>query len=369
MRFHNAWKCFAAAGMAAVMAFSFAACGGNAGGSSAPSGDADSGLADAGNVDAAGTETAGAADAGVQRELTEITFALDWTPNTNHTGVYVAEELGYFAEAGLDVTIVQPAENTAELMVGSNAAQFGVSFQDTMMPAVVGEDALPITAVAAVLQHNTSGIVSRAGEGMDRPAGLEGQTYATWDLDIEKATIRQVMADDGGDFDQVQLIPSNVTDEVSALQTNSVDAIWIFYGWAGVACELADLDIDYFAFSDIDPVFDYYTPAIVGNTDWMEANPEAARAFVEALSRGYTFAAENPDTAAAILLEAAPELDAELVNASQAYLSEQYIDDASQWGVIDPARWNAFYNWINENGLGPAEIPENTGFTNDYLPE
>ena len=352
-------KMILAAALAAVTAFSLAACGGSGSGHDAP--------ADGGSDASAqnGSEDAGAAERG---DLTEITFALDWTPNTNHTGVYAAEALGYFEEAGLDVTIVQPAENTAELMVGSNAAQFGVSFQDTMMPAVVGDEALPIAAVAAVVQHNTSGIVSRAGEGMDRPAGLEGHSYATWDLDIEKATLRRVMEADGGDFDQVQLIPSNVTDEVSALQTNSVDAIWIFYGWAGVACELAGLDIDYFAFADIDPVFDYYTPVIVGNTDWMEENPNAARAFVEALSRGYTWAAENPDEAADILLAAAPELDPELVHASQAYLSEQYIADASQWGVIDPARWNAFYRWITENGLSEEPIADGTGFTNEYLP-
>ena len=358
-------KMILAAGLAALLAFSLAACGGSGSGND---GSADSGSA-AGQD---GSGDAGQADGGSaaeQGDLTEITFALDWTPNTNHTGLYVAEELGFFEEAGLDVTIVQPADDSSELMVASNVAQFGVSFQDTMMPAVVGEEALPITAVAAVLQHNTSGIVSRAGEGMDRPAGLEGHRYATWDLDIEKATLRQVMAADGGDFDEVTLIPSNVTDEVSALQSGSVDAIWIFYGWAGIACELAGLDIDYFAFADIDPVFDYYCPVIIGNTDWMEANPETARAFLSALSRGYAYAAENPEAAAAILLAAVPELDSELVRASQAYLSEQYIADAEQWGVIDPARWDAFYQWITENGLSETPIADGTGFTNEYLPD
>lgn len=108
-------------------------------------------------------------------KLKKITFVLDWTPNTNHTGIYVAKEKGYFKEAGLDVEIVQPPEDGAEVLVGSGKAQFGISFQDTMMPAVVGDDALPIKAVAAVLQHNTSGIVSRKGDGIKRPKGLEGK--------------------------------------------------------------------------------------------------------------------------------------------------------------------------------------------------
>lgn len=300
----------------------------------------------------------------------KITFVLDWTPNTNHTGLYAAIANGYFAAEGLDVEVVQPPEDGAEVLVGSGKAQFGVSFQDTMAPTLVGGSALPITAVAAVVQHNTSGIISRKGEGMDRPSGLEGRKYATWDLPVEKAMLQNVVEADGGDFSKVQLIPSTVTDEVSALQSKSVDAIWIFYGWAGVACDVAGLATDYFAFKDINPVFDYYTPVIIANNDYLKEHPDTARAFMRALSKGYQFAAQNPDKAADILIGQCPELagSKDLVTASQKYLSARYIDDAAQWGVIDANRWNSFYDWLNDNGLSAAAIPENTGFTNDFLP-
>ena len=119
-----------------------------------------------------------------ENEKEKITFVLDWTPNTNHTGLYVAQEKGYFEDEGLEVEIVQPPEDGADALVASGKAQFGISFQDTMAPGVVGEDALPTTAVAAVVQHNTSGIISRKGEGMDTPKGLEGKKYATWDAPI-----------------------------------------------------------------------------------------------------------------------------------------------------------------------------------------
>ena len=308
---------------------------------------------------------------GCGQKADTVTIVLDWTPNTNHTGIFVAEAMGYFEEAGLEVEIVQPPEDGAVTLVASGKAQFGVSFQDSLAPAYVGETPMPVTAVAAVIQHNTSGIVSRAGEGMDTPAGLEGKKYATWDAPIEKATIGQVMQADGGDFDLVELIPSTVTDEVSALRSRYVDAIWIFYGWAGVACELAGLDTDYFGFADIDPVFDYYTPVIIGNNSWLERNPEAAKAFVKALSRGYTYAAENPKAAADILMEAAPELksNSELIYASQQYLSQEYIADASRWGEFDKERWSAYYGWLNVNGLLEREIDPAFGFTNQYLPE
>lgn len=304
-------------------------------------------------------------------EDNKITIVLDWTPNTNHTGIFVAEANGYFEEAGLDVEIVQPPEDGAVALVASGKAQFGVSFQDTLAPAFIGESSLPVTAVAAVIQHNTSGIISRKGEGMHTPKGLEGKKYATWDLDVEKETIRDVMYTDGGNFDLVELIPSTVTDEVSALKSGSVDAIWIFYAWAGIACQVAGLDTDYFEFADINPVFDYYTPVIIGNNAWLEENPETAKAFIEALSKGYTYAVESPKEAADILMEAAPELksNSELVYASQEYLASEYIADAAKWGEFDPNRWAAFYNWLNEKNLLEDKINPSFGFTNDYLPK
>ena len=347
----NCFKKLTAAALAAVMALSLGACGTKpaapAAGSAAPS--------------------AGAAPAG---DLKKVTFVLDWTPNTNHTGLYVAQAKGYFADAGLDVEIVQPPEDGAEVLVGSGKAQFGVSFQDSMAPAVVGDSAMPITAVAALIQHNTSGIVSRKGEGMDRPKGLEGHKYATWDLPVEKATLKQVVEADGGDFSKVELIPSTVTDEVSALQSKSVDAIWIFYAWAGVACEVAGLDTDYFAFADLDPVFDYYTPVLIANNDFLKDDPDTAKAFLAALGKGYQDAIDDPEGAADLLIAAAPELkdSRDLVVESQKYLADKYVADAGRWGEFDPARWNGFYNWLNDNGLTETPIPENTGFTNDYLP-
>lgn len=304
-----------------------------------------------------------------EAETEKITFVLDWTPNTNHTGLYVAQSQGFFEEQGLEVEIVQPPEDGADALVASGKAQFGVSFQDTMAPGVAGENALPTTAVAALVQHNTSGIVSRKGEGMDIPKGMEGKKYATWDSPVEKAMIQNVVEEDGGDYGKVEMIPSTVTDEVSALQSNSVDAIWIFYGWAGVKMELEGLETDYFAFKDINPVFDYYTPVVIANNDFLANEPETAKKILTALKDGYEYAIENPEDAAQILCEAAPELDKELAVASQKYLSEQYKAEVEQWGYMDPARWNSFYQWLNDNGLVENEIPENAGFSNDYLPE
>lgn len=297
-----------------------------------------------------------------------ITFVLDWTPNTNHTGIYVALDQGYFEEAGLEVEIVQPPEDGASSLVASGKAEFGIDFQDSLAPALSGEQPLPITAVAAIIQHNTSGILSRAGEGMTRPKGLEEKNYATWDAPIENAIIKKVVEDDGGAYEKIQRIPSTVTDEVTALSSKQIDAVWVYYAWGGIAAEVNGLDTDYFAFSDLNPVFDYYTPVIVANNRFLEEESETAKAFLKATKKGYEYAMEHPEEAADILCKAAPELDPNLVKASQNYLTDKYKAEVKQWGFIDSTRWDRFYQWLYEEGL-IEKIPEGTGFSNEYLAE
>lgn len=299
----------------------------------------------------------------------DITFVLDWTPNTNHTGVYVADKLGYFEEAGLNVEIVQPPDDGAEAMVASGQAQLGVSFQDYLVPAFAGEQkTMPITAVAAILQHNLSGIMSPKELGIVSPAKLEGHTYATWELPIEQAILKECVEEDDGDFSKVELIPETIDDEVSALKAGQVDSIWVYYGWAGINAKIKDYPINYFAFKDIDDAFDYYSPVIIANDDFLADDPDTAKAFLAAVAKGYEYAAENPKESADILLVANPEIDKDLAYASQEYLAGEYIADADQWGVIDAERWNEFYEFINEKGLAEQEIPMDTGFTVEYLP-
>lgn len=316
-----------------------------------------------------GKEEAGDEKKEEKKSPEKITFVLDWTPNTNHTGLYVAQDKGYFKDAGFEVTLVQPGEGGSDLMVSTGQGQFGVSFQDYMVHGLIGETPLNVTSVAAILQHNTSGIISRKGEGMDRPRGMEGRTYATWDMPVEKAMIKEVVEKDGGDFSKIVLQPNNVTDEVAALKSKSVDAIWVFYGWGGIATEVAGLDTDYFAFADISPVLDYYTPVIIANKDYLKNSPDRARAFLKAVKQGYEFAIAHPEEAAKILVKAAPELDETLAIKSQEYLSPKYKAEVDRWGYIDPERWDNFFAWLYEKKLIDVELEKGAGFTNDYLPE
>ncbi|WP_307974676.1 ABC transporter substrate-binding protein [uncultured Parolsenella sp.] len=311
---------------------------------------------------AATTEAASTAASG---DATKLTFVLDYTPNTNHSGVYVAIAKGYYADENLDVEVVQPPEDGADALVGTGKAQVGMGYQDVMANYLGSDDKLPVTAIAATIQHNTSGIMSRAGEGIDRPRGMEGKRYGTWDQDVEKAIVKSVVETDGGDFSKVELVPSG--DEVSGLKSNQFDCVWGYEAWGLQNAKIQGLDCDYWSFRSIDSAFDYYTPVIIANDDFLKDSPEVAKAFLRATKKGYEFCVENPDEAAQILCDAAPETDAELAKASAEYLADQYTADASSWGIIDPDRWAAFYTWMNDNQLTPVALDVNGGFSMDYL--
>ncbi|WP_322622154.1 ABC transporter substrate-binding protein [Aedoeadaptatus coxii] len=300
----------------------------------------------------------------------KVRLVLDWTPNTNHTGIYVAKEKGYFDEAGIDLEILQPPEGGAEGLVASGGGEFAVTFQDTIAASWAKDTPLPVTAVAALVQHNTSGLLSLKDKGIDRMGKLTGHSYATWNMPIELGMMKTLVNDDGGNFDKVELIPSNVTDIVAGLKSN-VDSVWVYYGWDGIAAENAGLKTNFIPFIDSHPEFDYYSPILVANNDFLKNNSETAKKALAAISKGYTYAAEHPEEAADILLKSAPELEGkkEFVKKSQEYLSKQYIADADRFGVIDGARWNKFYKWLADNKLIVQPIPENFGFSNDYLPQ
>lgn len=305
-------------------------------------------------------------DSNTPLDKEKLRIVLDWTPNTNHTGLYVADANGYFAAAGLEVEIMQPPEGSTTALVGAGGAEFGISFQDTIAPTFASDNPMPITAVAAIIQHNTSGIISMKELGIDTPAKLAGHSYATWDSPIELAIIKKIVEDDGGNYDDVKLIPNTVTDVVTALQTD-IESVWVYYAWDGIATKNAGLDTNYLNFADYGTELDYYSPIIIANNSYLENNPEIAKKFLDAVRLGYEYAISNPEDAANILLTAVPELDETLVTESQKWLADQYKAEVTRWGYIDPLRWDAFYAWLYENALIEKEIPSGTGFTNDYL--
>lgn len=300
-------------------------------------------------------------------ELTPVTLMLDWVPNTNHTGIFVAAAQGFFEDAGLEVQIIQPGEVYAEQAVTSGAADFGVSFQEQI--TLARADSIPIVSIAAIIQHNTSGFAARGELGVDSPADWEGLTYGSFGSPFEEPTLQVLMDCDGGDYEKLNVVETGFADPLALLDEAQTDLAWIFYAWQGVQAQQQGIDLDIIMMADwFDCIPDYYTPVFIASEQTIQTRPAIVRAFLEAISRGYSFAIANPDEAASILLESVPELDAELVRASQAWLSTRYQADAVRWGEQELSTWIDYTEWMVINDILDDPIDAHSAFTNEFLP-
>ncbi|HLE23751.1 MAG TPA: ABC transporter substrate-binding protein [Anaerolineales bacterium] len=298
---------------------------------------------------------------------TAVTLMLDWVPNTNHSGVFVAQQEGYFADEGLQVDIVQPGEVYAELAVAGGGADFGVSFQEQV--TLARADGVPLVSIAAILQHNTSAFAARSGSGGGTPAGWEGLRYGSFGSPFERPTVEGLMECAGGDVGRVVWIETGFTDPLSLLQQGQIDLAWIFYGWQGVQAEQLGVDLDLVMMEDhFDCIPDYYTPVLIASEATLAERPALAGSFLRALARGYAFAAERPDEAAEILLTAAPELDREVVLASQRWISPRYQAEAARWGEQSADRWQTYADWMTSQGILAETLDAAQAFSNEYLP-
>jgi len=310
----------------------------------------------------------GFSENGNGESLRKITVLLDWIPNTNHTGLYVAKESGYFQEEGLSVDIIQPSEGGSAALIAAGQGEFGISYQEQVTYARTTGEPLPIKAIAAIIQHNTSGFASPKGREINTPKDFEGKKYGGWGSPMETAMIKALMENDGGDFSKTDIIYIGAIDFFTSVREN-VDYTWIYYGWDGVAAKIKDFPINFILLQDYDAHLDFYTPVIIAKEELLKKESELARKFLRAVSRGYQFCMESPAEAVEALLKNAPETDREIAIASQEYLASQYQADADRWGEMKGEIWNNYANWMFERQLVEQELDANAAFTNEYLPE
>lgn len=306
--------------------------------------------------------------------LTTIRLALDWTPNTNHTGLFVAQQRGWFRDAGLDVQFLPYNATSPDTLVGSGAAEFGISFQDSFsFSKAAGAD---IVSVMAILQHWATEIAVRADRtDITSPKDLDGKTYGGFGGPGEVPKMTAVIKDAGGrgQFSTVVL----GTSAYEALYAGQVDFTEPFVAWEGIEAQLRGEPLKTFAYTDYG-FPDAYSVLLIGNGGWLAAHPDQAAAFVQAARRGYQLAADDPATAAGLLEQANPGAFTEpgLVERSQQMLAEKYLRAGS--GVVgtqELSRWAGFSGFLYDSGAlvdgsgkPLAARPDfSTWFTDRYL--
>jgi ABC-type nitrate/sulfonate/bicarbonate transport system substrate-binding protein len=315
-----------------------------------------------------------AQQSGDQGSGTPIRIALDWTPNTNHTGLFVAQQEGWFKAAGLDVEFLPYNSTSPDTLVGSGAAEFGISFQDSFTYSkAAGAD---ITSVLAVLQHWATEVAVKADRAdITSPKDLDGKTYGGFGGPGEEPKMRQIIKDAGGTgtFQSVTL----GTSAYEALYAGQVDFTEPFVAWEGIEAQLRNEPLKTFRYTDYG-FPDAYNVLLIGNSSWLAQHPDQARAFVQAAQRGYQLGADDPARAARDLQDANPGAftEPELVTRSQDMLAKDYLkDDQGHVGTQTLDRWAGFSGFLYDSGsvVDAAGRPVttrpdfSTWFTDAYL--
>ncbi len=298
-------------------------------------------------------------------ETKKVTVILDYIPNTNHTGMYVALDRGYYEEEGLDVEIIEPTDGATATLVAQGKGTFGISYQEDVTIALTAQDPLPVKAVATLIQHNTSGFVSLADSGIESPADFEGKTYAGWGGPGESAVLEACMTQAGADFSKLNMVISDGSG-FEALG-KSCDLMWFFEGWDCVLAERNGCALNYMECRELDDRLDYYTPVIIAGNKVLEEDPEMVSAFLRATAKGYQDTIEDPDGAAEILFAHAPDYDLDMLKQSQEYLADKFMEDTEIWGVMKDEVWDNYAAFLQEYGVIEEVIPASACYTNEFL--
>lgn len=307
------------------------------------------------------------------QKLTKMSLALDWTPNTNHTGIYVAQEKGWYRQQGIDLQILPYSANVSpDTLVSSGKADVGISSTESIVAdKATGQ---PVVSIAAILQHNTSALVTLASSGLNRPRDLDGKIYGGFGAPYESAVVGAIIKKDGGKgtFRNVTL---NV-NAMDALKSHRIDFVWVFEGVEGVEAQREGVKLNIFPITNYG-IPDYYTPNFITGPAQIKREPDLLKRFMAATAQGYEYARTHVDESAQMLIEGAGKSnfpDPGFVVASQQFNSAHYADPGRKWGQQDAAAWHGYPTFmLNAGAVTDAagkpvkSMDFDSLYTNDFL--
>lgn len=279
----------------------------------------------------------------------QVSIALDWTLNTNHIGLVVAQQKGFFDEAGLQVDILPYSDSASTALLAAGAVDFAYMTSLGFMSAKAG--GADITALWVTMQREAGRLVYNSeNPDITRPADLAGKTYAGFGSAWEDALISTMIRNDGGapEYDTVTL----GTGAYEALATGAVDFTLEVATWEGVNSELLNRKQAHFTYADYG-VPDQQGGYIGTQSGMVTDEPDTVRAFMTATQRGYEWAAENPAEAAQILIDNGDFPNEDLVRGSMRVIDEggYLTDGTTPVGQIDAQRFSTMAQFLYDSGV------------------
>lgn len=300
-----------------------------------------------------------------KKGLEDISIMLDWYPNAVHSAIYVAQEKGYFEDAGLNVKIEMPADTNDPLkLAATGKVDLAISYQSQLL--LSRSENIPVVSVAALVRHSLDGIMYKKESGIQSPKDLEGKNIGYPSTSISEAIVASMVENDGGDINKVKMTDVG-WDLMPSLATDQVDAVvGAYINHEQVLLEKEGYDIDLLSLTDYG-IPDNYELVLVTGEKTLKKKRESIKQFWQAVSKAQEDVKKDPASGLQVLLDHENDsfpLDAEVEKESLQILLPLMDDDTVPFGYQEKAKWHDTAEWLFQKGVIKEKVDSNQAFVN-----
>ena len=296
--------------------------------------------------------------------MKKIKLALDWTPNINHIGFFVAKEKGFYKQNDLNLEFLTPDLDdyliTPAKKVEMNISDFGLCPTESLISFRTKKNPFILKGLMTIFQEDVSAIATIESNSILRPRHLDGRSYASYKARYEDKIVKKMIINDGGRGDFKIFYPKRL-GIWNTLIENKYDSTWIFINWEGVEASKKNIDLKLYKMSDFGIPYSY-SPILFSSSDYINNNSNTVKKFIESSRKGYIYCYENMDEAVSILNKSVPETDKGIDLIECLKISIDHFGTRENFGKIDLKKIDIFLKWLKVNNI------ENNSFVaNDII--
>lgn len=296
--------------------------------------------------------------------MKKIKLALDWTPNINHIGFFVAKEKGFYKENDLKVEFLTPDLDdyliTPAKKVEMNISDFGLCPTESLISFRTKKNPFILKGLMTIFQEDVSAIATVESNNILRPKHLDGRSYASYKARYEDKIVKKMIINDGG-IGNLKIFYPKRLGIWNTLIENKYDSTWIFINWEGVEASKKNIDLELYKMSDFGIPYSY-SPILFSSSDYINNNSNTVKKFIESSRKGYTYCYENMDEAVSILNEFIPITDKGIDLIECLKISIDHFGSRENFGKIDLKKIDIFLKWLKDNN-----IENNSFIANDII--
>lgn len=296
--------------------------------------------------------------------MKKIKLALDWTPNINHIGFFVAKEKGFYKENDLKVEFLTPDLDdyliTPAKKVEMNISDFGLCPTESLISFRTKKNPFILKGLMTIFQEDVSAIATVESNNILRPKHLDGRSYASYKARYEDKIVKKMIINDGG-IGNLKIFYPKRLGIWNTLIENKYDSTWIFINWEGVEASKKNIDLELYKMSDFGIPYSY-SPILFSSSDYINNNSNTVKKFIESSRKGYIYCYENMDEAVSILNKFVPITDKGIDLIECLKISIDHFGSRENFGKIDLKKIDIFLKWLKDNN-----IENNSFIANDII--